>query len=299
MTAVKLSLFLLLIFVMLACGSTTQAVTPIVNPSETSLFATVSTVDSASVTTSTPAQVQQAFQVAVLVDSTTETVSPDQVRSVMADAGKNFLDLTGFSWVLTESVTDDSGGSTTEMINRYIQSHASSLPDGILIFSYGDNGQAKLTGGYSYNVPGPAGYHNRFISPVVGGDQIYVAVVDFSQRYAACGYGGGIALKSQVSIDGECSRQSGTACMQHNGYSMCSNVVGDLYSSTPTYYAAHLAIHGFMNFFSPDGDQDHYATSHCNAKMGWPQGFYDNIEAEYHNDVCPFVYENFVKSYQP
>ncbi len=299
----KLSLFLLAMLVVLACGSTAPASPTSVLPPEPSLFATPFPASPAAASmpagTLAAAGPQRAFRVAVVVDATTEVVSPAQVQAVMSDAQKNFLDLTGFPWVLTDTVSDGLGGSTAEMVNRFVQAHASSLPDGLLVFSYGEGGQARASGGYSYSVPGPAGYRNRFVSPVTGGDRLYVAVVDFSFRYAPCGYGGGDALKSGISIDGECSNQRGTACVAHNGYSMCSTVVGDLYSSTPGYYAARTAIHEFMHFFSPGGDQDHYATPHCNAQMGWPQGFYDNIEAEYHNDLCPFVYGNFLKSYQP
>ncbi len=282
-----------------ACASASPPPAPSVSPSSPSLFASPSPAPSAPAVSATASPAQPGFRLAVIADSVSEPVGPDQVQAVVKDANQSLLDLTGYAFLLSDFVTDDLGGSTTEMVNRYMQAHASGLPDGVLIFSHGDNGQARQTGGYGYVVPGPQGYRNRFDSPVSGNDKIYVAVVDLSYRYAGCGYGGDDAPRSSVSIDGECSRQPGTPCVQHNGYSMCSNAVGDLYSSTPSYYAARMAIHEILHFFSPDGDQDHYATPNCNAKMGWPQGFYDNIEAEYHNDWCPFVYENFVKSYQP
>lgn len=239
------------------------------------------------------------FTVAVIVDTTSEAVSRGQAQSVIDDANKTFTKLTPFGFALTDFVTDSQGGSTTEMVNRYIQLHSASLPNGIIIFSYGDNTQAKLSGGYSYSVPSPGGYRNQFVSPIVGADKIYVAVVDFGYRYAACGYGGGDVVKSHVSIGAECASHPRTPCVQHNGYSMCSNDVGDMYSSTSTYFAASTVIHQLMHSFSAGGDKDHYATPQCNAKMGWPQGFYDNIEAEFHNGLCPFVYDDFAKSYQP
>jgi len=115
----------------------------------------------------------------------------------------------------------------------------------------------------------------------------------------ACGYSGADNVQSTVSLAGECRGQTGIACVSHNGYSMCSNAVGNLYTSTPTYAVSSMIVHGLLHNFGPAGDKDHYATPECNARMGYPAGFYDLQEGEYYNGLCPFVYEEFTKSYQP
>lgn len=239
------------------------------------------------------------FTVAVIVDTTSEPVRREQAQNLINDANKVFPILTSIGFALTDFSEDGFGGSTNDMVNRYIQSHSAALPNGIVVFSFGDGGQAKLYGGYSYSVPGPAGYRNAFVSPAVGGDKIYIAVIHFSHKYAACGYGGADVPQSSVSIGGECRNRPGTACIQHNGYSMCADAVGDLYTSAPTYFAASSVVHEFLHSFSEGGDKDHYSTPECNQKMGYPQGFYDMQESHYYNDICPFVYENFKSSYQP
>ena len=60
-----------------------------------------------------------------------------------------------------------------------------------------------------------------------------------------------------------------------------------------------MIVHGLLHNFGPGGDQDHYATPECNARMGYPAAFFDLQESEYYNGLCPFVYEDFTKSYHP
>jgi hypothetical protein len=239
------------------------------------------------------------FKVAVIVDTASEPVTREQAESLVNDASANFLALTGYGIEMVDFVEDGAGGTTTDMANRYIQSYASVFPHGVIIFSYGDDGRAKLYGGYGYAVPGAAGFHNNFVSPATGDGYVYVAVVHFSHKYAACGYGGLDSVQSSVSIDGECRNQPGVACVQHNGYSMCSDALDNLYASTPTYFAASSIIHELLHPFSPGGNQDHYATPECIARMGWPEGWFVLEQAEQYNGLCPFVYGNFKSSYQP
>ena len=239
------------------------------------------------------------FTAGIVVDTTSEPVTSQQAQSLVGDANAIFLPLTGFGFQMSDFVEDGEGGTTTDMANRYIQSHLAALPNGIIIFSFGDRGDAKLYGGYGYAVEAPAGFHNTFVSPATGDGHIYVAVAHFSHKYAACGYNGQETVQSSVSVDGECRNQPGTACVQHNGYSMCENAVGNLYASTTTYFNATTIIHEFLHPFSPGGNQDHYATPECNQHMGYPAGFFDFQKAEYYNGLCPFVYDNFINSYQP
>jgi hypothetical protein len=233
------------------------------------------------------------------VDTTSEPVTREQAQNQIDDANKIFPQLTSFAFKMVDFSEDSAGGSMTSIANRYVRLHPSSLPNGIAIYSFGDGGQAKTYGGYSYTIPGPAGYRNTFVSPAVGGSRIYIAIVHFSHRYAVCGFGTAKTVQSSTSIGGECRNQPGTACVMHNGYSMCSNAIDNLYASTPTYFGATIIIHEFMHPFAPGGDKDHYGTPQCNEHMGYPPGSFDLQKSEYYNGLCPFVYDNFINSYQP
>jgi hypothetical protein len=239
------------------------------------------------------------FTVAVIVDTHSEAVSREQAQAVLEEAGRLLKELTPVTLVMTDFVEDSSGGLTSDTGSRYVSAHTRALPNGILIFSYGDGGAARMNGGYSFGLAAPIAFRNAFVSPLMGAGHLYVAVVDFSHRYAPCGYGGAEALQSATALDGECGNQPGTACLQQNGYSMCANAAGSLYAATPTRFASSLIVHQLLLAFAPGGDKDAYSTPECSARMGYPQGYFDLQEAQYHNDLCPSVYEEFVKSYKP
>jgi hypothetical protein len=246
-----------------------------------------------------PTGSSNAFTVAVLADIRSQPVTREQAQAVISESSKLLRQLTPYGIEMTDFVEESGGGSTNDMASRYVMSQAAALPNGIVIFSIGDGGQAKLTGGYSYALAGPSGFHNSFVSPVMGASQIYVAVVDLSYKYAACGYGGSDTVQSTTALAGECRNQPGTPCVQQNGYSMCADAVGNLYMSSPTYYAASTIIHQLLHPFAPGGDLDHYNTPECNTRMGYPPAFFDLQESQYHNDLCPYVYDEFAKDHQP
>jgi hypothetical protein len=246
-----------------------------------------------------PAQQANTFAVAVIVDKISQNVTREQAQAIIAEASGYLREFSPIGLAMRDFAEDSSGGSSVEIANRYIAAHASALPDGLVIFSYGENGEAKTNGGYGYAVPAPAGFKNAFVSPASGDSQLYVAVVDYSYKYMACGYGGGDQLTSASSLPGECRGQTGVACVQNNGYSMCPNAVGNLYTSTPTHAVASGIVHGLLHNFGPNGAADHYAAPECSARMGYPAGYFDLQESEYYNGLCPFVYEEFTEGYRP
>jgi hypothetical protein len=239
------------------------------------------------------------FKVAVIVDTLSEPVTREQAQNIIDEAGKLVQPFAPVGFAMTDFVEDGGGGATKDMANRYLATHNGTPANGILVFSFGDGGQAKLHDGYGYALPAPAGFRNAFASPVGGANQVYIAVVHFGSRYMACGYGGADAVKSTTSIGGECRNKPGTACVQNNGYSMCANAVRDLYATPPTHFVSSTVVHEFLHSFSPGGDKDNYATPECNARMGYPASFYDMQESEYYNGICPFVYDDFSGSYKP
>jgi hypothetical protein len=254
-------------------------------------------VPSASGATPSNSQIKDTFKVAVIVDTLSEPVTHEQAQGLLDEANKLIQPFVPIGIEMVDFVEDGNGGATKDMTNRYLASHSTIQANGILIFSFGDGGQAKLHDGYGYAIP--IGTRNAFVSPVGGANQIYIAVVRFGLKYMACGYGGKDTVQSTTAIDGECRNKPGTACVQNNGYSMCSNAVGNLYTSPPNHFVASTVIHAFLHSFSPGGNKDDYATPECNARMGYPTGFFDLQESQYYNGICPFVYEDFAAAYQP
>ncbi len=299
---------LLIAVLMLALGacatSTPGATVPDTTP--TSLFSdAASPAPAASPTLAplpgiTPASSGPEFTVSVLVDTATEEVTREQAQAAVDQASRFLREFSPIALRMVDYAAIGAGvGSTVAMATSYINLRSASPPDGIVIFSAGDESRARLNGGYGYNLPVASSFKRNFVSPASGDGQIYVAVVDYGYKYMACGYGGSDAPHSKISLPGECRGQTGISCVEANGYSMCSNAVGNLYMSTPTYAVSSMIVHGLLHSFGPDGDQDHYATAQCNARMGYPAGFFDLQESEYYNGLCPFVYEEFTKSYRP
>jgi hypothetical protein len=249
--------------------------------------------------TTLPVPTGPELTVTVIVDSTTEQVTREQAEAAVDQASGFLREFAPIGLHMVDFVSDGLGGSTSDMAGRYLSLRSALPPDGIVIFSTGDQGQARASGGYGYSMPAPAGFKSRFVSPAAGDRQIYIAVVDYGYKYMACGYGGADQVKSASSLPGECRGHTGIPCVQANGYSICSNAVGNLYTATPTYAVSSMIVHGLLHNFGPNGDQDHYATPECNARMGYPAAFFDLQESEYYNGLCPFVYEEFAKSYRP
>ena len=239
------------------------------------------------------------FTVAVIVDKATQKVTREQAEAVVVEASSYLREFSPIGLLMTDFVEEDVSAGIADTANRYMAAHAAALPDGLLIFSLGDQGQAKKDGGYGFSVQAPPDFKNPFVSPVAGSSQMYVAVVDYNYKYMACGYGGADTASSAVSLPGECRGQTGIACVQGSGYSMCSNAAGNLYTSTPTHAVASMIVHALLHNFAPNGEKDNYATPECSARMGYPAGFFDLQESEYYNGLCPFVYEEFTKSYRP
>ncbi len=258
------------------------------------------------VPTPTPApEAPNTFSLSVLVDLNSEPVTREQAQMIVDEASGILSGLTGFKMKMIDFQEISSGGTTHAMVQEYVKSTSAVLPNGVILFSFGDDGMAKMYGGYSFTVPGPTGYVNRFISPYGQESDLYVGVIHFGHRFARCGYDDSETKVSDVSIDGECRNQPGTTCVEKFGYSMCSNAVDDLYASTPTYMASSSFVHEIMHPFGPHGNEDHYFTPECTAAMRsgistrpYHADTFDLDESSFYVSMCPFVFDNFVKSYR-
>jgi len=248
------------------------------------------------------------FTWAVIVDLDSEPVTREQAQELVNQASAILTELTGASYSMIDFVESTSPGNVGDLAHDYIQSHTSSLPNGIIIFSYGDDDLARTYGGYAYSVNGPPGFRNTFKSPVVGDNRVYISVQHWSHRYAGCGYGSTTAEAPtrNTSFNGECSNRNGVPCVEKNGYSMCSTAVDDLYASSRTYLAASIIIHETMHLFGHEGAMDHFGTEACSARMvaeasdrPYNADTFDSAQFDYYNGMCPYVYDNFVRAYQP
>jgi hypothetical protein len=238
------------------------------------------------------------FRLSVIVDGTSEPVTREEAEVVVSEANSILVRLTSYGFEFVDFVEDNSGSSVDTMVKNYLAT-ATETPNGIVVFTYGDNLQAKRNGGYARQILGPSGFRNEFVSSWIGANQVYVAVVHYSHKYAACGYAGSDTIQSVVSSDGECRGQDGVACVMNYGYQMCETAVDHLYASTETFFAATTIVHEIMHGFSNRANDDHYATASCKTVMGWDPGYFDFEEGQYYASMCPYVYDLFVDSYQP
>jgi hypothetical protein len=239
------------------------------------------------------------FNVAVIVDTTSDPVSREQAEAILEIADGKLIGLTGFSLKLIDFVEDDSGGSIESLVQNYMENR-STLPNGILVFSVGDDDQAKINRAYARQYQGPDGFRNAFASPYRKDGTMYVAILQFNHRYAACGYGvTRDTIQSPVSIGDECPGDAGQACAEWEGMQVCPVALPFLEGHTPIEMASGPVIHEFMHAFGNRRGGDHYGTEACNAAMGWPSDYFDQEESETYNGFCPDAYKVFIDSYQP
>ena len=235
------------------------------------------------------------FRVAVIVDTTTDPTSREQAEAVLAIANEKLIDLTGIGLQLHEFVEDGSGGSIASLVENYVK-HASTLPNGILIFSVGDDDRAKIHRAYAQQIPAPEGFRNAFVSPYLGDGYLYIAVLQFNHRYAACGYAGTDTIQSPVSSGGECPGMDGQVCAKWEGLQVCPAALPFLEGRTILDMAAEPVPHEFMHSFGDKGPDDHYTSEACQQVMGLA---YDSDKAVTYSDFCPNVYDVFADSYRP
>lgn len=241
-----------------------------------------------------------AFKIAAIVDAATDPVSREAVERVLADAEPRFLELTGFRLETIAIAEDDEGGSMERIATRYME-QASEIPDGLLIFSVGDDDRAVINRAYSGRVPGPEGFRNPFVSPIpgVGDSHVYFAVVQFNHLYAACGYAGTDTVQSPFSSGDECRGVEGETCAMWEGLQVCPVALPFLEGRTRIDMAAEPVVHEFMHPFGLGGPDAHYGSEACNLAMGREPDYFDEAEGIFYDGMCPNVYDAFRASYNP
>lgn len=202
----------------------------------------------------------------------------------------------------------NTGGGTRDMVQSYLNSSPATIPNGIILFSFGDNGDAKQYGGYAYAYIGPDGFRNQFVAKGAIERDLYIGVVHFGHRYAQCGYGDADFPISEISIGGECRGQGEIVCIEKFDYQICSDTVDHLYASTPTYFSSSTFVHEIMHPFGELLNKDHYGTVECTEMMQlrisdrpYKNDVFDPSlrEFQHYTGICPYVFDNFVNSYSP
>jgi hypothetical protein len=245
------------------------------------------------------------FTVAVLVDLDSEPVTREQAEGVINEASRIMAGLTDFTLTMIDFREVHNQGGMGRIVSDYLADPQISIPNGILLFSFGDQNFAKTMGGYSLTHAVP-GYRNPFQAKYVPSGSVYVGVMNYGHKFARCGYGDSEIPIGRVSIGGECRNQPGIACIEKYGYQMCSSSVDDLYASTPTYFISASFVHEMMHPFGPNGNMDHYWSPDCTNAMtsgastrSYNSVAFDLAEADAYVNMCPFVFDNFVNSYHP
>jgi len=236
------------------------------------------------------------MNLAVLIDARAPQTPRGDVDRVFARAAQRLLEKTGESMSSVEVTYGPAGATTSDIVTRYLAAKtAATAPEGILIFS--NDATAHSFGGYSFVVRGPAGFQNRYPSPrgEVGGDAIYIAVVEFDHPYARCGYNDNLVRVSDVSIGGECFNRPGTPCVAKGSAWVCSTALADLYMDSD-YFTASTIVHEFLHPFGINTDEnlDHYGTPACMARTGMTSAqASDRREGQLNCGLCPDVFARF------
>ncbi len=253
---------------------------------------------------------QGVVTMAALVDMSSEPVTMQQAETMVHDASDILFGFTGFVIQMTSFETVEftqepfPGHPERDRIAYCYVTQKGDLPDSLTVFTYGGNDFAKDVGGYSFVEFAPLGFTNHFTDAQGYNDGIYIIYTHYSHRYAECGYDGEDAPISSTSIGGECRNRPGTACVQHNGYSMCTTAVNNLYASTPGYFGAVNIIHELFHPFGFHGNYDHFGATECTNEMrkldsAWSPDP-DLLErAEQNAGLCPYIPDIFVAGYQP
>lgn len=228
------------------------------------------------------------FRVMVL-QSTRRPPAPADFDRVFARADALLGEKTGDHFVRV-GFEDVGPGNPTSKVRAYMRAHPNDVPDGFLVLS--DDEESVEYGGYSLNIRRPPGTRNGF--PVTDGDgYVYIAVIDFFHKYARCGYNDRGDRVSARSRGGECHSQRGLQCVDNGNYWMCPYATDDL-NAEPDYFMACDIVHEFVHPFGDVGDDDHYRSAVCAARMHFtPDQAADEHAAQQNCGMCPDVLAKF------
>jgi hypothetical protein len=244
----------------------------------------------------------------VIVDDASYTIADAEISAAVELASEWLFTLSGARMTLHSiDHVPSIVGSKTAFIDNWSLTHAADLPHFIIIMSRDEISVSY--GGYAVSSSVLTDFCNDFVSPVLGSQRIYGGVVDWTHRFAACGYdldhykttGEWVVVSNTSLADGSCRNQAGVACVSVPtvSYQVCGNVAPDLpYLADERAFTLSVFIHEIMHAFGTNGVMDHFGTAVCDAAMGGTDYKAGGLAtAQHYCAMCPNVYDNFAASY--
>lgn len=229
------------------------------------------------------------FRATVLVSSK-KPPADTEIRRLLVRADEILFEKTGARLTITGKV-DIGAGNSLDRAQRYMEKSDAPAVDGVILF--GDDPEVLEYGGYNGIFAMPAGGENRYPTPAIPTDVIYVAVIDAFHKYAVCGYDDAGTHVSATSRRGECRGQRGLTCVDNGEYWMCPDSVADQFSDRDTFLGCAI-VHEFVHPFGEIGDDDHYGTPQCTARTNMSRADATDRKLFQQNcGMCPDLFPKF------
>jgi hypothetical protein len=245
---------------------------------------------------------------AVIVDDASYAITDAEIFAAVALASEWLFTLSGTRMTLHSIEHVPSiVGSKTAFMNSWSLTHAADLPHFMVIMSR-DHVSAAY-GGYAIYSSEITGFCNEFVSPDLGNQRMYGAVIAWTHRFAACGYdfdrykttGEWVVVSNTSLADGSCRNQAGVACVSVPtvSYQVCGNFAPDLpYLADERAFVISVFVHEIMHHFGTNGNFDHFGTAVCDAAMGGTDYKVGGTAVfQQYCGMCPNVYDTFAASY--
>jgi hypothetical protein len=231
----------------------------------------------------------QDFRVAILNVTSTPKPMSDVIR--VFDLANDMLHRRTGARMRIVDMRDVGPGSPLGSAQEYLASLGGDLPDGVLAWAKDAN--AVDFGGYSTQIIRPEPYANRYPG-ANGSNRVYLAAVHWEHKYSRCGYdASGETRVGTVSSGGECRGQSGLVCVDNGRFWECPGVAGEPYAQ-PDVFTASSVVHEFMHPFGNAGNNDHYGTPACRARLGMSAAAAaDQRLIQEYCGMCPDVFLHF------
>jgi len=229
------------------------------------------------------------FRVAILNASSSIKPAGDVMR--IFNLANDFLfERTGARMRVIE-MREFSPDPPSTIATAYMNSVPAEQPDGVIVWT--EDATAVSAGGFSQTLTRPAPYTNRFPA-TVGANRLFVSAIHYEHKFAKCGYDttGGVRI-SEKSANGECRGVSGLTCVSNGRFWECPGVRDELYAQ-PDMFTATTIVHEFLHPVGFAGNDDHYGTATCTARVGLTGAeVADRARAQWHANQCPDLFLRF------
>lgn len=236
------------------------------------------------------------FRVAILNGTSYSQSSADVVR-IFAKANDLLFERTGSRMRLID-MTDVGPGTPLTLAGSYMDARTGEQPDGIVVWT--EDPTATSAGGFSQTLVRQGGYVNR-VPATSGSNRVFVSAIDYQHRYGICGYDAETRKIriSDRSANGECRGVSGLTCVDNGQFWECPDVRNDFYAQ-PDVFIATTIVHEFLHPVGLAGNNDHYGTPTCIARVGMSSTeANDRARAQWSCGQCPDLFLRFRPSAAP